>query len=338
MEKGLLLEIDGLYGNYKGGLLTKELIELLKKGNKDLFKSFNIHCKDDVFDIDKFILLKDINLDENGDLAIQLSEINDLFNESGFVKINYYKTNEVFYNIEKKETLIEQRLKETKSFEKNYIFELNDFKYIDQKAIYNKDIIIASHSFYNNVKKRYLIKNLSNIKDFDPDRVFMFIENLFLEQYHFFDIGGKELIKNHNRTLLKEFYYIHDMEMIDFLIKIIKEIEPEKTLEQIYYSSHTKTNYGVNGYEFNPKNIREISELFDNLIYSKTISVKDKEVFVNKKFLNKIKSYFEPYKLYLIEDFDFNESILLEKTISVKNEDSSFKLLNDKYIFKNKKR
>lgn len=36
MDKGLLLEVDGLYGNYKGGLLTKDLIELLKKGNKDL--------------------------------------------------------------------------------------------------------------------------------------------------------------------------------------------------------------------------------------------------------------------------------------------------------------
>lgn len=338
MEKGLLLEIDGLYGNYKGGLLTKDLIELLKKGNKDLFKSYNKHCKEDVFDIDKFLFVKDINLDENGDFLVKLSEINDLFDESGFVRTNSYKVNEVFYNIEKKEILIEQQLNQSKLFEKLYEFELPNYKYIDEKPLYYKDIIIASHSFYNNVKKRYLIKSLLNIKDFNANRIYMFTENLFLQQYSFFDIGGKELIKRNNRTILKDFYYIHNMEVIDFLISIIKDIEPKKTLENVYYSLETRTSYGVNGYDFNPTNIIEITELFDKLIYSKIVIVKNKEITINKKFINKIKSYFEPYKLELIEDFDFSESLLLEKTISVKNKDSYFKVLNDKYIYKNKKK
>lgn len=338
MDKGLLLEVDGLYGNYKGGLLTKDLIELLKKGNKDLFKSYNKHCKEDVFDIDKFLLVKDINLDENGDFLVKLSEINDLFDESGFVRTNSYKVNEVFYNIEKKEILIEQQLNPLASFQKLYDFELPNYKYIDEKTLYDKDIIIASHSFYNNVKKRYLIKSLLNIKDFNANRIYMFTENLFLQQYSFFDIGGKELIKRNNRTILKDFYYIHDMEVIDFLISIIKDIEPKKTLENVYYSLETRTSYGVNGYDFNPTSIIEITELFDKLIYSKIVIVKNKEITINKKFINKIKSYFEPYKLELIEDFDFSESMLLEKTISVKNKNSYFKVLNDKYIFKNKKK
>lgn len=336
MTKGILLELDGLYGNYKGGLLTENLIELLKKGNKDLFKSYNKHCKEDVFNIDKFLLLKDINLDDNGDFSVKLSEINDLFDESGFVKINSYKVNEVFYDIEKNKSLIEQQLNQSKLFENFYKFELRDFKYIEEKN-YDKEIIIASHSFYNNVKKRYLIKSLSEINNFNPNNIYTFAENLFFKEYSFFDFDGKELIQKNRKTILKDFYYIHDMDVIDFLISIIKDIEPKKTLENVYYSLETRTNYGMNGYEFNPTNIIEITELFDKLIYSKIVIVKNKEVTINKKFINKIKSYFEPYKLELIEDFDFSKSILSEKTISVKDKDSAFKILKAKYTHKNKK-
>lgn len=335
MEKGLLLEIDGLYGDYKGGLLNGTLIELLKKANKNLFKSYNNHIKEDVFNIDKFLLIKDINLDENGDFVVKLTEINDLFDEFGFTKINFYKINEVFYNVENKKTLIEQQLNNSKLFDNFLKFELEDFKYVEEKN-YDKEIIIASHSFHNNVKKRYLIKSLSDINNFNPNNIYTFTENLFLKEYSFFDFDGKELIQKNRKTILKDFYYIHDMDIIDFLIYIIKDIEPKKTLENVYYSLETRTNYGVNGYNFDPININDIQYVFTNLIYSKALIVKNKEVNINKKFIKKIKSYFEPYKLELIEDFDFSESILLEKTISVKDKDSSFKLLNEKTIYKKK--